>query len=70
MNTIHGFRLGSEVANLIMFVRSEYRAKYNIDYTLMRVGKNRFKVRPGPHSDYGISYVLRSAPQFKVKIEE
>jgi len=42
-----GFRLGSQIANLIDYIRDEFRVKYGCDYRLRRTGKNKFIVLPG-----------------------
>lgn len=70
-----GFRLGSQIANLIDYIRDEFRAKYGCDYRLRRIGKNKFEVIPGTHSDgtpatYGIDYAIAASlsGRFKTRV--
>lgn len=63
-----GFRCGSGIANLIGYIRDEYRAKYGCDYRLHRTGKNKFIAVPGDHSSYGVDYVVAHADRFKCQV--
>lgn len=47
-----GYRNGSNVAKLIDHIRDEYRAKYGMDYRLIRLGKNRYRAIPGNDATY------------------
>lgn len=59
-----GFRLGSAIANLIDYLREEYRDKYACDYRFLRVGKNKFKIIPGD-CDSGFEYVVEHVEECK-----
>lgn len=64
-----GYRLGSGAANLIDWVRDEYRAKYGTDYRLRRIGKNKYMAVPAEPAEYssgtyGIPYVCEHAGKF------
>ena len=62
-----GYRNGSNVAKLIDYIRDEHRAKYGLDYRLVRLGKNRYKAIPGNDAAYDTkSLRLRTPASRKV----
>ncbi len=63
-----GFRPKSEIAKLIDYIRDEYRAKYQTDYRLRRLGKNRFLAIPGDCGDYGVKYAVDAAQRFSTAV--
>ena len=63
-----GFKCGSDVANLINHVRESRRAKYEVNYKLEHIGKNKFKVVSGNKSDFGVKIILEEAKSFNVEI--
>ena len=63
-----GFRCGSQIAELISYLRDEHRAKYEIDYRLRRMGKNKFLVTPGDHGSYGLDLAIEESRRFKTTV--
>lgn len=65
-----GYRPNSQVGKLIDHLRGEHRIKYGTNYTLERVGKNRYAVRPGTSSgDLWRAEVLEHGAVFEVPLE-
>lgn len=62
-----GFRPGSEIDKLMDYAREEFRAKYVSDYRLRRIGKNKYVVVGGDHSNYGVNIILEIANSKKFK---
>lgn len=64
-----GFRPNSDVARLINHLRDEFRAFYNGDYALVRIGKNRWRaVEIGDHGPYWADYAVQEAPKFNLSV--
>ena len=63
-----GRRPHSEVALLIDFLRDTRRAKYGVDYRLVRLGKNKFQAVPGDNSDYGVAYAVSDSGKFNTHV--
>lgn len=57
-----GYRLGSNVAKLIDYLRDEHRAKYGLEYRLIRIGKNKYRVIPGNDHFYDTKSAKRNTP--------
>jgi hypothetical protein len=65
---LYGFEPDSPVANLIDWIREEYRAKYGCDYRLIPHDDGSWEPVPGRSGTYGYAYLRLYAKRLVVKM--